>query len=72
MYNAFVKSKYESKGETKTRFKDVGVAFDAKDGGFDLIIDDNINVGGKIHVRPRKAKGSGEQQAGDTGDDFLE
>jgi hypothetical protein len=76
MYDAMVKSRYESRGTMKTRFHKVGVAFDVEGGGFDVIIQDNTAVGGKIHVRPRRERGvadmGDEPESGETGDAWRE
>ncbi len=71
MYDAFIAGKYEDKkngGAKKVRYSRVGIAFDAEDGGFDLIIPDQMSVSGKVHVRPRKER----EDAPEPGHDFMD
>ena len=71
MYNAFVTEEYKSKGETKVRHHKVGVGFDAKKGGVDVIFPPGVSVSGKVHVRPQKEREAATQEI-DDGDDFLD
>jgi hypothetical protein len=68
MYDLVIKEDYkDGSGGKKTAFHKVGVAFDAKTGGFDLVIPPGVSISGKAYARPRK-----ERAKGDSGHDFLE
>ena len=73
MYDLCMKEEYKGgNGEKKATFHKVGVAFDAKKGGFDLVIAPGVSISGKAYVRPRRERAGGDEAMDDTGDDFLE
>jgi hypothetical protein len=55
-------------GEKRATFHKVGVAFDAKRGGIDLVIAPGVSISGKAYVRPRRERAG----AADDGADFLD
>jgi hypothetical protein len=69
MYDLCMKEEYkDDTGEKKATFHKVGVAFDAKKGGFDLVIAPGVAISGKAYVRPRRERAG----AVDNGADFLD
>ncbi len=53
IYRALAPYNYESKGETKTGWTEVGVAFPSKDGeGVNVELRPGISVSGRLVIRP--------------------
>ena len=59
MYDLYMKEEYkDGGGEKKAMFHKVGVAFDAKKGGFDLVIAPGVAISGKpMSGRARNGRG---------------
>lgn len=62
-YDVIVPEDYTSgDGEIKTRYHTVGVAFENKASGMDVILPPGIALSGRFTILPRRAaKGSGEE-----------
>jgi hypothetical protein len=66
-FHVLVPYQYEHKGEKKTSWTDVGVAFRSSNGeGVNVELKPGISVSGRLVIRPAKAK---EQDGGELDDD---
>lgn len=60
-YDVCVTEKYtNTNGEEKTKFYQVGVAFEIESGGMSVILPEGISLGGRFVILPRKNQGGSE------------
>lgn len=65
IFDAFIVEKYDSNGQEKRKWHEVGTAFPSKSGkgGYNLYITPGLSVSGQIVILPRsERKSDGEQQ----------
>lgn len=57
IYDVLLPEEYSDKnGEVKTKFHQIGVAFDARDGGRSVEITPGLSVSGRFVIMPRRDK----------------
>ncbi len=70
VFDILIHDKYSSNGETRSKFYNVGTAFEVKD-GLNCELPPGLAVSGRFLIRPRKAK-AGAEKAEDLSADFAE
>lgn len=59
--DAFIVEKYDSKGQEKRKWHEVGTAFPSKSGkGYNLYITPGLSVSGQIVIVPRSERKNGD------------
>jgi hypothetical protein len=73
IYDIVVSNEWENKdGVEQSVLRNVGTAFDLKNGGKRCMPFTRVSIGGEFLLLPRRKKAAGVEEIADTGDDFLE